>query len=226
MYDDDSASRSKIILGVGGGVFVLLLVLAYFVFARKPESIPAPTAFVPFEASDKSFEGEGPKGWQRRRSVGLGGMGSGVRFEHAAASIVIASDLQGSLMGDIARANNAQFENMAGMLPEGMQNAMPKAVPPVEALHIAGKKAAAKDLKDYDEKPIQPLESPLGEGRTCEFTGEKEGLIGGGKQHGYRVMILGGERRISVFCQCPDRDWNTLKPAFQRVIGSLKPGKQ
>ena len=45
-----------------------------------------------------------------------------------------------------------------------------------------------------------------------------------GKLHGYRVTVLGGERRFTILCRCPQRNWKILEPAFLRVIQSVAAG--
>jgi hypothetical protein len=42
--------------------------------------------------------------------------------------------------------------------------------------------------------------------------------------HGYRATIIGHERAITVFCTCPEDDWAGVKPAFDKVLLSLKRG--
>jgi hypothetical protein len=59
-------------------------------------------------------------------------------------------------------------------------------------------------------------------GHCAEFTGD--GGLFAGKVHGYRATNLGGERAFYVLCQCSERDWMMLKPAFERAMGSMAPG--
>jgi hypothetical protein len=96
----------------------------------------------------------------------------------------------------------------------------PPPVAPVEKAHKRGKKAMASKFKDYEEKPMLALNSGLGEGRCSEWTGKGGGLLGG-PMHGYRATFLNTERRITVRCECPEQDWPTLKPAFEKVVASL-----
>lgn len=225
MYEEDNRGRNTI-LAVLGVVFVLALVAIFFFKARTPESVKAPTTFHDYVSSDKSFAGKVPSDWQR---VGSGGMGimSGVTLTDASAKISIMSDLQGSLMGDIARSSNASASSLTDDLPAGMKvPAMPAPKPPVEQLHMQGKGQVAEGIDDYDEGPMHEFPSPLGDARVSEWTGSEKGPLGMGtvKVHGYRATILGGERRVSAVCRCNDSDWAALKPAFWTVITSLKSG--
>jgi hypothetical protein len=59
----------------------------------------------------------------------------------------------------------------------------------------------------------------LGEGRRSTFTAEQ---TLGGKVFGYRATLLGGDRRIEIVTTCSASNWQTLKPAFEKVIASLR----
>ncbi len=179
----------------------------------------APTAFVTYKAPDNAFTCAQPSGWATT-TVSSEAVMSGVLFKQGAAKIDITSDLAGSLAGDVAKASNAQTSNLEGMLPPGMN--LPPQKPPVEALHEKGKKAIADDFTDYQEQPAQTFTSPLGEARLSEWTAN--GGLMTGKLHGYRITILGNERRFVILCQCTDSDWPVLKPTFAHVVGSLAPG--
>jgi len=221
--EDENRSPQVWLLGGLGLVFVGVLVALFFLRASKPSPIPAPAAFVPYKAADGSFACLGPKGWEKQGGAS-GAIRAGVLFKRDKAAIDITSDLAGSLMGDMARANNSQMESIAGMLPNGVAANLPKTKPPVEQLHVAGGKAMTKRMENFAEQPMQTLNSSLGEARYSEWTADDNSLLHKGKLHGYRVTILGNERRVTVLCQCPDGDWKTLKPAFERVIASLAPG--
>ncbi len=174
------------------------------------EKLTAPTSYAQFKASDGAFQCDYPSGWESRSAAGQGVMSAGV-FKKGGALIDVTADLQGSLMGDIARSTG----NMMGG-GDGPTKS------PVEKVHDLGRGEAAGNIKNYDEQPSKPLQTQMGEARLSEFTG------GGGflssKVRGYRVTILGGERRIAILCKSPESDWATLQPAFQRVILSVRPG--
>lgn len=189
----------------------------------KGERLTAPKSFVAFEAIDKSFKGVAPEGWKVQRS-GLQGTVAGAKISQQDATVQITADLQGSLMGDMMTASNSQMGGLTEGLPENMRPPAGMTKPAVEKLHAAGEKAGSKGLENYEEKPMQTLQSPLGEGRFSEFTGEEKGYIGGEKYHGLRVTILSGERRVTVVARCLEENWATLRPAFERVITGLAPG--
>lgn len=182
----------------------------------------APIGFSDYSLPDKSVACQSPDGWARSESAGNGIM-SGADFTSGTAKVAIFSDLQGSLMADMSRASNAQIDSVGGMMPSGMQMNLPKAVPPVEKLHKVGRKKLENQYQNYDETAMRPLENQLGEARISEFTGETGGMFGK-KMHGLRTTILSGERRVTVTCSCPEDDWKTLRPAFSKVLKSMKSG--
>ena len=190
---------------VGGTFFIL--------FAAKPKPVPAPKSFAVFNATDGSFKCLYPSDW-KKRGAGTGGIAAIAEFKMSGANIKVASDLAGSLMGDIAKATGS----MGGMGGEG--GAPQKS--PVEGLHASEKEDFEDDYPGYDEKPAVAFQSGAGEGRITEFTSKGNFITG--KLHGYRATILGGERRITVEAVCPEGDWSKLNPAFKRVIASITAG--
>jgi hypothetical protein len=227
MFEEKSQPSAGILIG-GGVVLTLILFVLFFTVASRPDTIAAPQAFKPYVAPDDSFACLSPTGWERKESASMGIQGQ-VIFRKGDAKIDIASDLQGSLMGDMARATDAQtqalMEQMEQLSPElraQLNVSTPQAsLPPVEQVHLQSRQSLAMRFDEYDEMPMQAYRSPLGEARVSEWTARKEGFLSGGKFHGYRVTILGNERRVTYTCQCPEESWKTLKPSFGRVLASL-----
>ena len=188
-----------------------------------PESVSAPAAFSPFTSPDKTFAGVGPDGWKKEEAGVQGGMQGSVSFDKGSAEVSMTSDMQGSLMADMSRANNAQVDNVSGMLPPGMQANMPQPIPPVEKLHKMTSKSLAKKYGEYEEQAMKPFTCSLGEARVSEWTGESEGMVKY-KVHGYRATVLSMERRLTAVCRCSETDWSKLKPGFEKVLSSLANG--
>jgi hypothetical protein len=224
MFEDKNQPSPTVLIG-GGVVLTLVLVLLFFTVASRPDTIAAPQAFKPYAAPDRSFACLAPTDWERRESAEHGIQGQ-VIFRKGDAKIDIASDLQGSLMGDVIRATDAQTQSLMEQLPADVRAQLTASQPmasrpAIEQVHLQSKPALAMRFDSYDELPMQTFGSPLGEARCSEWTAEKEGFLSGGKFHGYRVTILSNERRISYTCQCPEADWKNLKPSFARVLQSL-----
>ena len=211
---------------IGGGiVFVLVLVVLFFTVASQPDSISAPQTFKPYAAPDNSFACLAPTGWERRESSAQG-IERQVIFRKGEAKIAIASDLQGSLMGDMARATDAQTQAMMDQLPPEVRASLAASSPTasrpaIEQVHLQSQKALAMRFDSYREMPMQTLRSSLGEARCSEWTAKQEGFLSGGTFHGYRVTILTNERRVTYISQCPEASWKALRPAFGRILASL-----
>ena len=92
---------------------------------------------------------------------------------------------------------------------------------PVHVAHELYKKAAAEDYGDFNEsKPTVFKGSQLGEGRISVFTAAVEGLFGS-KLRGYHVTLLTRDRRLTILCHCPEKEFAKLKPTFLAVCHSL-----
>ncbi|HVF09344.1 MAG TPA: hypothetical protein VNA16_00990 [Abditibacteriaceae bacterium] len=212
IIDDDkvAATRRAIKMGVG---LLAVVVIGFFVSrvvlgAMQPQSVEAPTAFTSFTAGDKSFTCDAPADWDNATAtLGGGGVTGNATFKKGAVRIDVKSDLAGSLWGDISRVGSAE--------PGVPQKS------PVQKVHEMSTEAMSKKFTNYEEMPGTMYQSKLGETWMSEFTAD--GGFGVGKLHGYRVTMLGGERRYTVLCQCPAADWDKLKPAFDRIRDSLTP---
>ena len=154
------------------------------------------TSYEPFEATDKSVTGEAPAGWEKEAGD-TGGTLARVNFTKGNAKIRIVASAGSSFMADAAKNGP---------------------IPVIQVMHEKGLKEVEEYVSNPETMPMQPMKSPIGEAAYSEFTAD------GGKTHGYRSTALGPQRVISVTAYCPESDWETLKPAFSKVIGSLANG--
>lgn len=213
---------------IGGG--------AYVYAAMQPEPVAAPKSFARFQAADKAFQCEYPEGWKSRQGQPQG-IASWAEFKKGSARIDINADLQGSLVADIMRSQQAvagggEFGGggMGGgmgvpgvdQLPGGAALGANDRRPPIERLHEAGKEALAEELEEYQEQAPQKFTSAYGEARLSEYTYKGDGWKG--MIHGYRATVLGGEKLLTVRCESTERDWALLKPAFQKTLNTIAPG--
>jgi hypothetical protein len=58
-----------------------------------------------------------------------------------------------------------------------------------------------------------------------EFTFKKKGLWGDRPMAGKRVTMLSTERRLTMFCYCPDNLKDQLFPVFDQMINSFAEGQ-
>ena len=224
MYDDDTgASPLPKILLCSFLALCAFGALAFVVLNKKPEPVAAPAKFVVYTPSDKAFAFAAPQGWARHSSAS-GGIMSSVGYEKSSAKVDVLSDLEGSLMADLSRGPGQMPDLPPGMMSPEMEAKMKEMNrPPVEKLHETRKGRVGDAVEHYQERPMQTLNTPLGEGRCSEWSGDA-GRFGGGIMHGYRATVLSGDRRIIFVCRCRESDWKTLKPAFDKMLVSLAPG--
>ena len=194
------------------------------VVGGKAEAPPAPTdlaggdtdkidkaaderlAVVEFSPKDNAFRLRHPQGWQSDTGARPDNTYSWAEFTHDSAKIRITADIQGSLMSG---------SDSAQPLPEGSEFA------PVQRAHELYQKVAAEEFSDFKEsKPALFKGAPMGEGRISTFTAAGEGLFGS-KRRGYHVTLLTRDRRVTILCHCPEKEFATLKPTFLAVCRSV-----
>jgi hypothetical protein len=172
------------------------------------ETVAAPKSYVAYTSKDSRFACDYPQGW---KADGGGNTDySWAKFTKENAEIRIDADIAGSLMGDIAKSGQGMF----GVDASG-ENA------PVAHVHELGLRRMKEDYSNYKEQEPKAVNAGLGDGRRSSFTADQ---TFGGKLLGYRATFLGGDRRINVVCRCPASNWKTLKPAFEKVIDSVRSG--
>jgi hypothetical protein len=170
--------------------------------------VPAPKSFVAYHSPDGKFSCDYPKGWAAEVGAGKPDAPySYAKFTMGNAEIRVDADFAGSLFGDMAKASGAM---------SGDDEA------PSARVHPLGVRHMKEEFNNYKEKEAKAFRSKgMGEGRRSVFTADQ---MLGGKTYGYRATLLSGDRRITVLCTCPATNWNALKPAFERVIDSLRLG--
>jgi hypothetical protein len=216
-YGESNSRRAGLFIGLGF-LAVVAIVLILVVRATHPPLVAAPTAYASYSDSDQSFTIDQPVGWTVSGG-GSGGIESTATFRSGNAEIKVGSDLGGSLLGDVAQAQNNQFENMASLAGVNA----PPPVPPIVKVHAESEQEVAANYANYQELPMQVFNSKLGEGRYSEFTGQGATFVG--PVRGYRATLLSSERRITVVTVCPVRNWAILQPAFLHILQSVDRGK-
>jgi hypothetical protein len=168
-----------------------------------------PASYNTFNSKDGSFQIQYPAEWTADSGDRSGY--AWAKFTSGSAEIMVDANVAGSLIGDIAKT---------GILPIGIAgNAADRT--PVAAAHENERESFEETANVTEQKPTT-LHTGLGDARKSEFTGKK---TFGGSIHGYRVTCLSPNKRISVVCQCSESEWETLKPAFDKIIQSATLGK-
>ena len=60
----------------------------------------------------------------------------------------------------------------------------------------------------------------MGEGRLSTFTANSGGLFGS-KLRGYHATLLSRDRRVSILCHCPEKEFPKYKATFLAVCRSF-----
>jgi hypothetical protein len=168
-------------------------------------SVAAPSSYTEYNAKDGSFKCQRPADWETK------GGGKGfykASFKSGPASIEILAKVTGSLLGDIAGGTTSDED-----VPEEL-----RAEAQVHQFYL---REAEEKFSNYEEKKPEVINTELGEGRRSEFTASG-GM--GGKIRGFRATVLAHDNCIQVIAQSPEKNWDTLKPAFEKVIDSLGRG--
>jgi hypothetical protein len=171
--------------------------------------VPAPAAYTAFNSKPGTFALEYPEGWQ---AEGGGKRGlEWAKFTSGPAEIKVDTGVGASLIGDIASS--------AAKMGDGEET--PEEAP-VLVVHVAYAKDYEKNFSGYKEtgQPVE-IDINLGPARRSEFTAQ--GTFGS-SLHGYRTTALTRDKGVFITCVCPESDWKTLEPAFDRVLMSLKRG--
>lgn len=199
-------------LGLGGAVLVVLVIAA---FLLTPKHGTAPTSWATFTAADKSFSVAAPDGWETTPSdraqqmLGKDSTTGGVLFQSGSATIDITTDTVATLTSYLLVHGNGDTDALTG--------------PKAGALHKQWKIATSAIHKGYQETKVADFEQQMGDARLSEWTANGNVFGLGGRVHGYRASLVGGNTTAVVVCQCLESDWPALKPAFLHVIASVKP---
>ena len=163
-------------------------------------------ASVELAPKDGAFKLRYPQGWVPDSGSRPDNTWSWVKVTKDSALLQVYADMKGSVMSG---------SDSAGQFEEGSELA------PVHRAHEFYKKTAAEELADYAEsKPALFKGSTLGEGRISVFTASGGGLFGS-KLRGYHVTLLTKDRRVSILCHCPEKEFAKFKPAFLAVCRSV-----
>lgn len=180
--------------------------------------VSAPTGYAEWNAKDGTFRIDYPDDWKAegggRHSV------QWATFTKGSAMIDVKVSFSESVQGDILGGGAGVGQATTIMGPEGDSSGEDEPPPPVAILHEAKKKNFAKQYSEYKEQAAIKIQPSLGEGRKSEFTAATSFR----KIHGYRTSILNSNRGITIICQCAEADWNTLKPAFDKILDGVTLG--
>jgi hypothetical protein len=173
-------------------------------------SAKVPTTYSLYNSKDGAFACEAPDGWEIKGGGGKSGSPTWARFQSGSATIEIKSSVVGSLLSDAQGGASAQ-----GSLPPEFE--------PVHGYHIEVMEQAKEKYKEYTESTPDPavIEVPLGPARISEFTAKS---AFGTALHGCRGTVIGHDMGFIIYCDCPESEWQVLKPAFEKIFATMEVG--
>jgi hypothetical protein len=188
--------------------FCLLAVLAGAILASGGCGGQAvvPATFNTYNDANKLFSIQYPAEWSEK----CGGVKDHAYAEYTSgdAKIDIDASLVGSLIFSIAET---------GVVPQ---------VGPGTDTAAAAKKVHWLEKRGFEgkenvkEEKAAMVKTNTGEGTQSEFKGTDSF---GTPFHGYRATVVIDYHRIQIVCVCPEAEWASLKPAFDKVIASVGP---
>ena len=200
---------NRLILGmVAGGVAFMLLFggVSIWLMMRGGGAAIPPGTHEHYDSEDFEFGLTYPADWKMKG----GGIQNHrfVEFEKGKAMMSIHQSLAGSLKGDIAGA--------------GVDANAPDDRQPFARVHEMKKQEFAEEIGDnYKEQPPETiLTKGFGKARRSGFS--TSALFK--KTRGYRVTVLATMTSYDIICRCPEGDWETQEPVFDKVLKSFGPG--
>lgn len=224
--DPEQASKIPVYITAGVGLAAIVGIGILFIPAAP---VAAPAEWEPFVAADQSFSCELPKEWNmvatgKASNDDRPTIGDGVTATKGNAHIeMTVSSVAGLLTGQLLFGDDP--------IPSGVFNS--RAAP----IHRAHGKKFKNRFAGFKESKVTPIAQmfPKMTGVVMDKTGKEfvpdirwsEYTAGGnrfgfgGKRHGYRMTVGGGQYIVNVICESSERDWPKLKPAFERAIVSV-----
>ena len=180
------------------------------------EPVKVPTSYAKWAPEgDTIFHIDYPEGWN---ADGAGkNQTQWATFKKGGCLIDCKTNVSSSLIGDISQSMNQMGGGGDALSPEEMEERSPAA-----AAHAWNMKNSPPDAYgSYKEEPKAiAFQSGLGDARKSIFTGTMMGR----SVKGYRASFLTKDRGVIVFCHCSAKDFEKMKPAFDKVLESVRRG--
>ncbi|MBN2577967.1 MAG: hypothetical protein JXB10_03170 [Pirellulales bacterium] len=190
------------------GMFFLLMALTVALLASAGcgGNAVVPSSYSTYTDSNNFFTIQAPDGWDSKdggdRKHGW------IEYSSGTAKIAVDASPISDLIFSIAETG------VVPMVGPGLDPS--KAAKKVHWLEKPG----FEENQDVKEERATPVQTRAGKGLQSEFTGEN---AFGTALHGYRATAVVNDKRVQIICQCPETEWNTLKPVFDTVIASVGP---
>lgn len=193
-------------------------------FASQPAAVPLPGTMKSFVSIDNYIHLKRPGNW-RAMQLSSHAIDSSIEFEPARNTHMrISSDLQGSLMSDIAKS----ADNTLSSIPGIGSDILAKQKTPLERLHDMQAKDLKKNKREYEmfqDGTTKDLQVGGYPSKITDFTYEAPGVFGVIPMTGKRITTLAGERRVSILYSCPKESKKLIMPVFDEMRDSMKFGE-
>lgn len=206
-----------LIVSIAGGACATIVVIGTIVFTMflprgaiglgSSGTLETPKEFVEVEFGERDYKCECPKSWEVTSGGGREGVPPWTKFNKGGASIEIRDSISGTPGAKVNRALHMGTPIELGTAPVG-------------EVHEHRKKGVADSMRNYEETAPQKLDHHLGGALIAEFTAKP---LLGRAIHGYHATVLHEFHQLTIVCCCTESEWETLNPAFKRVISTLAP---
>ena len=205
-------------------VSLLAILGMSILFITQPPSLPTLAPMVAYLSDDKSLALQYPGNWKPHEASSQA-VASRLAFDpNAYTHFSVNSSLAGSLMGDVAKSNNAMLGSLPGM-PAAVAD---KLKPPLQTLHEASLERMANSITryaDFEKGATQQTHLGTVEALATEFTFKRSGVWGKKEMVGTFVTALATDREVTVTATCSKDLQKTLKPVFDQMIASMRLGQ-
>ena len=200
------------------------------VFMGVSGKVPPPGPMKRYTTGDKFISIKHPGNW-KAHELSANATFTTLRFEPVLGSrMVITSDLAGSLLSDMDRANSASLPNMSSSadssstsgIAAGMPTMEAKLPSPLEKSHASQKDEMEKDYTKYEEGATAKLQIDGQEALATDFNYETGEMLTHRLMAGKRVTLLSGDRHVAVICTCLRDMKATVMPTYDKMIASLR----
>ncbi|MBC8102874.1 MAG: hypothetical protein H7Z41_09835, partial [Cytophagales bacterium] len=211
--DEGNGFDSRKALMIGAGALVALL-LFFVAKAVLPSKIAVPTAFTTHTSTTNAFALEVPTDWSRsamdtKREDSM----TGQQYESDVDGVMVR---QGKAVIDVSTDDGADVKQNQ-LLSGGGPN-FGALLDDKHKQHLAIMKKRVSGFTETEASGFSL--APFG-AKMIEYTGTSGFLGISGKVHGYAATVQGPNHFMQIFLQCPENNWDDLKPVYQRILKSV-----
>ena len=185
------------------------------VLGCAPATIKAPENYTNYNSKDGTFAVDYPEGWDAN---GNGSRSSGQSWaEFKMGSIVIRIDAS---FADSVKAES--FSNgMGAALLEGISGELEDETPEA-AMQAYWQEHYEDKFSKYKQEPGESIRTRLGPTFMNKFSAQS----GFSKIKGIRATTIARDRSVTFFAHCPQKQWDTFGPVFEKMLTGMTIGSE